>query len=353
VFFFLSVATLGFSVAVWKSHAAMFDTSHSGTIHFIDHYVVCTNDIARWESFHTLILGARTEPDRSGGQMRNIGLFQGWARGRHGGFIAKTPLPPTRGLGKGLPRYGFYIAAVDIDYHLRRLDEAGAIHGEPLRTAAEGDVGTVIHWQDPDGNQFEFWAPDVLPDGAMDDCGDARVGRISHGIFESRDLDRSKAFFRRYCSLEPVANSDIPHDTLVLRLAGGGRLIFRSVDTLEGRTTGCGLPDAHTALVVHRDDFFSNYARVWAELPEWEFDPRDGKPIEQPHSLPARTALHASPAGRKFRQITQRGDDWFDWDTNLFHFYGATPVDDSFKNYEAHPIDYYIYKLEKSQGSVH
>jgi predicted enzyme related to lactoylglutathione lyase len=330
----------------------MSDTAAApGTIHWIDHYVVCTNDIARWEAFHTRVLGARTEPDRSGGQMRNIGLFQGWARGRHGGFICKTPLPPTRGLGKGLPRYGFYIAAADIEHHLRRLDDAGALHNDPVRTSAEGDAGTVIHWQDPDGNQFEFWAPDVLPDGAMDDCGDERVGRISHGIFESRDLDRTEAFFRRYCALEAVKSADIPSDTLVLRLAAGGRLIFRRVDTLEGRTTGCGLPDAHTALLVHRDHFFSNYARVWAELPEWEFDPRDDKLIENPHSLPARTALHASPAGRKFRQITQRGDDWFDWDTNLFHFYGATPIGDSFARYEAHPIEYYVAELEKN-GAV-
>ena len=330
----------------------MSDTSRPGTIQWIDHYVVCTNDISRWEAFHSRVLGARTEPDRSGGQMRAIGLFQGWARGRHGGFISKAPLPPTRGLGKGLPRYGFYIAAADIDDHLRRLDDAGALRDDPVRTSAEGDAGTVIHWQDPDGNQFEFWAPDVLPDGAMDDCGDERVGRISHGTFESRDLDRTRTFFSRYCALEPVKSADIATDTLVLRLAAGGRLMFHKVETLEGRTTGCGLLDAHTALLVHRDDFFSNYARVWAELPEWEFDPLGNEPVENPQDLPARTVLHPSPAGRKFKQITQRGDDWFDWDTNLFHFYGATPIGDSFARYEAHPIDHYIHELERTGGKI-
>jgi len=284
--------------------------------------------------------------------MRTIGLFQGWARSRHGGFISKAPLPTTRGLGKGLPRYGFHIAATDIDHHLRRLDDAGALHDDPVRTSAEGDAGTVIHWQDPDGNQFEFWAPDVLPDGAMDDCGDERVGRISHGTFESRDLDRTRSFFSRYCALKPVKSADIASDTLVLRLAAGGRLIFHKVETLEGRTTGCGLPDAHTALLVHRDDFFSNYARVWAELPEWEFDPLGNKPVENPQDLPARTVLHPSPAGRKFKQLTQRGDDWFDWDTNLFHFYGATPIGHSFALYEAHPIDYYVHELERTPGSI-
>src|SRR5262249_50786130 len=154
-------------------------------------------------------------------------IFQTLTRGRQGGFIAKSPLPPTPGLGKGLPRYAFFIEAQDIDAHLRRLDEAGAVHSEPERTSAEGADGVAIFWQDTDGNQFEFWAPDEMPEGAMTDCGAERVGRISHAVFESRDLDRTAALFDRYCALEPSRRAGIATDTLVLPLASGGRLIFR------------------------------------------------------------------------------------------------------------------------------
>ncbi len=327
-----------------------------GAVHWIDHYVICTNDIARWEAFHVKVLGARTLPDPRG-VISDFGIFQSVGSMRLGGFTNLTPLPVTRGLGKGLPRYAFYILAADIDAHLRRLDAAGAVHTDPIRTSAEGDAGTTIYWQDPDGNQFEFWAPDALPDGAMHGCGPERVGRLSHAAFESRDLDRTAAFFERYCALEPIRSADLASNVLALRLAAGGRLVFHKVDELEGRTTGCGLRDAHTALLVRHEDFFRNYARVWEELPEWDVDLFfSGKKIDDLQSLrtlPARTALHPSAGGRKFRELTKRGDDIFDWDTNMFHFYGGMPVaGDSLAVYEGYSIERYINEWQKAHGNL-
>lgn len=324
-------------------------------VHWIDHYVICTNDLERYEAFHAKVLGAKTLPDVSG-QLRDFGIFQTVGSMRVGGFTNPTPLPPTRGLGKGMPRFGYFIDKADVDAHLRRLDEAGAQHTDPMRTSAEGDAGTVLYWQDPDGNQFEFWAPDVLPAGAMHGCGPERVGRISHGVYESRDLERTAAFFKRYCGLDPVKNADIAAGTLVLRLAAGGRLVFHAVEELEGRTTGCGLRDQHTALLVRHEDFFSNYGRVWAELPEWDVDlffsgKRPGP--QELRALPARTALHPSLGGRRFRELTGRGDDIFDWDTNMFHFYGGTPIGgDSLAVYEGHSIERYVIEWEKAHGNV-
>ena len=320
----------------------------AGTVQWIDHYVVCSEDVPRWAAFHAQVLGAVTLPDPGG---KLPGVFQSVARIRHGGFTALAPMPPTKGLGAGLPRYGYYVYAADIDAHLRRLDAAGALHGDPFRTAADGEPGTSIQWQDPDGNQFEFWAPDELPAGAMTECGPERVGRISHGVFESRDLERTAAFFKRYCDLDPVRNPDVAADTLVLRLGAGGRLVFKKVDRLGGRTTGMGLADAHTALLVHDDDFFPNYRRVWTDLPEWDFDPRGGKTIEHPETLPPRTVLHPSPAGRRFHALAQRGDDFFDWDTNLFHFYGGTPIDGSLAVYEGHAVEDYIDDWHRAHGT--
>jgi predicted enzyme related to lactoylglutathione lyase len=329
-------------------------SARPGTVYWIDHYVICTNDIDRWAAFHAKVLGGKLRPDPAGALI-GYGIFQDVASIRHGGFIAQAPLPPTRGLGKGMPRYGYYVFAADIDAHLKRLDEAGALHSAPIRTAAEGEPGTVIYWQDPDGNQFEFWAPDVLPAGAMDGHGAERVGRISHGVFESRDLDRTAAFFARYCALEPERSAGIASGTLVLRLAAGARLVFRKVDELEGRTTGCGLRDAHTALVVRDEDFFPNYARVFADLPEWDFNAVTGKVNETPDALrklPARTAQHPSPGGLKFKAATLRGDDFFDWDTNMFHFFGSAPVGDSYARYEGHAVEDMLNDWARTHGSL-
>jgi predicted enzyme related to lactoylglutathione lyase len=326
---------------------AMADGQQRGVVHWIDHYIVCTNDLPRWEAFHAKVLGAITEPTPP--EAQGLGIFQKLTRGRQGGFISKAPLPPTRGLGKGLPRYAFFICAEDIDAHLRRLDEAGAVHSAPVRVTQEGADGTAIYWQDPDGNQFEFWAPDAAPAGAMTDCGPERVGRISHGVFESRDLDRTAAFFGRYCALAPLKSADVSSDTLVLPLASGGRMIFRKVDELGRRTTGCGLTDAHTALVVRDEDFFFNYERIWAELPEWRHDVTTGDVVANGENMAPRTVRHPSGGGLRFYALTNRGDDFFDWDTNMFHFFGGEPIDGSMSLYTGRSIQHYVEQLSKTR----
>ena len=94
-----------------------------GTVYWIDHYVVRTNDGPRWERFHEEALGATLLPEPIEiGQRR--GTFQTFARCRHGGFLVRKPLPPTRGLRNGHPRYGFYVYAADIDEHRLRLQFA-------------------------------------------------------------------------------------------------------------------------------------------------------------------------------------------------------------------------------------
>jgi predicted enzyme related to lactoylglutathione lyase len=328
----------------------MSSNGRPGTVYWIDHYTVCTNDLDRFSAFHAQVLGGQQYPTPAGN-----GVFQDVARSKTGAFLLKRALPPTRGLGTGLPRYGFYIEAAEIDKHLARLEAAGAVHSAPQRTAAHGDAGTAIYWQDPDGNQFEFWAPDVLPAGAMSDCGAERVGRISHGVFESRDLERTAAFFAQYCGVERLPSADVAADSLVLRLAAGARLIFCKVDTLEGRTTGFGMPDPHTALIVRCDDFFPNYRRLWTDLPEWDFDfwGSTGEPVANPETFPARTFLHSSPAGRRFKALAGRGDGFLDPDTNFFHFFGGTPIrGDSMAIYEGRAVDFFIDEWEREHGTL-
>jgi len=191
-----------------------------------------------------------------------------------------------------------------------------------------------------------------MPAGAMEGCGSLKIGRISHGVFESRDLQRTADFFDRYCALTPLVNSDLTSDTLVLPLAGGGRLVFKKSESPGARTAGRGiLRDAHTALEVRPEDFWPSHERMWAELPEWDFDAeRDGILSGDWEHLPARTALHPSPAGRVWHEAFGRGDDWYDPDTNLFHFIGGAPVDGSMVNYEGHSLDEYAQAYLEPRG---
>jgi len=316
-----------------------------GTIYWIDHYTVGTNDLDRWITFHECVFGAVTEaasPER-----RRSGIFQNVARSRHGGFVQRHAMPPPVAPGEGLPRYAHFIWPEDLDEHMRRLDAERIPYAGPIRTSSDGDEGNAIYFVDPDGNQFEFWAPVAMPEGAMVDCGPLRVGRVSHVVYESRDLDRTASFFERYCTLEPQKSANVAADTLVLPLAAGGRLIFKRVATLQGRTSGFGTyRDLHTALVVREPDFWPNYERVWSELPEWDFDQFDGSlklAAADAENLPARTTLHGSPIGRAWKAAFGRGDDWYDWDTNLFHFYVGVPERGaSMATYEPRAIEAYM-----------
>ncbi len=301
-------------------------------------------------TFTAKFSGARSQPTAPE-RRQQVGIFQDLAAPcHHGGFVQRIPVPKSKGLGKGLPRHGLFVRPQDIDDHLRRLDQYHVNHTDPVRTSADGDEGISILWEDPDGNQFEFWAADRMPEGAMDGAGPTKVGRISHGVFESRDLQRTTDFFNHYCALEPLRNSDIPADTLVLPLAAGGRLVFKKVETLGERTSGFGKLNAmHDALVVRDEEFFPNYERMWAELPDWELDENKNFVGGGP-DLPPRTALHGSPAGRKFFDVYGRGDDWYDWDSNQFHFYGGVPQNGAMDQYEPHSMEFHIGEYRKAHG---
>ena len=87
---------------------------------------------------------------------------------RIGAFLQPENYPKGKELGKDMPRCGFYIRPEDIDSHLQRLDKHKIPHTGPVKTADNGDDGTAICFADPDGNQYEFWAPANMPQGAME-----------------------------------------------------------------------------------------------------------------------------------------------------------------------------------------
>lgn len=301
-------------------------------VYWIDHFVVATNDMNAWFEWAAGAIGADrhrfgglTTKDRKNGRAINCFMFIGDGSCHFGAFLQKEPLPPTKGLRKGTPRYGFFVRPEDIDKHMSRLNRHGISHKGPVRTHEDGDEGTAIYFEDPDGNQYEFWAPDRMPQGAMDVATPLKVGRVSSAVFGARQLPRAGEFFARFLSLRPAEGPHNPQDTLVMPLAGGGRIVYKLVDKVDERTIG-HRPwfSMHTALMVPDADFFPNYHILWEGLPEWEdAEHKLDVSIEEEDNLPSRTGLHTSPVGRKWKELHKRGDEFYDWDTHAFHLVGG------------------------------
>ena len=330
-----------------------------GAVHWIDHYVVGTNDMVAWVDWAVNATGITRRPIiglTTAARKRNIKItsFLWWEGGscRIGAFLQPEIYPPAKPLGEDLPRCGFYIRPDDIDTHLRRLDQHKIPHSDPIRTAADGDDGTLIFFADPDGNQYELWAPENMPEGAMEIATENRVGRISHAVFGTRDLARTTAFFETYCGVKAEQNSKTAEGTLVLRMRAGGRLIYKLVDKVDERVSGHGTWwDMHTALTVRDEEFLPSYRRMWAGIPEEKGYKGDlNLPIGEQEVLPARTGLHRSPVGIRWKEICDRGDEFYDWDCHSFHFIGGKTLkpDGSMALYQAIEQEHYLQDLAAS-----
>lgn len=337
----------------------MANVEPKGAVHWIDHYVVGANDLAGWADWANKAIGLPPRPMNgltTNMRKKNtpIFCFMWWEGGscRIGAFLQPENYPPAKELGKDMPRCGFYIQNQDIDKHLRRLDQHKIPHSDTIKTAADGDEGTVIHFADRDGNQYEFWAPVKMPEGGMEIATDQNVGRISHAVYGSRDLGRTAAFFEKYCGMEVERNAQVAEGTLVLRMRAGGRLVYKLVDQVDERIAGHS-PwwDMHTAFTVRDEDFFPNYRRMWEGLPEEagaKENLNDSRDKED--NFPARTGLHRSPVGYKWKEIYQRGDEFYDWDGHAFHFIGGIPRknDGSLALYETKEQEEYLRELQES-----
>jgi catechol 2,3-dioxygenase-like lactoylglutathione lyase family enzyme len=317
----------------------MLEDQRQGAIYWIDHYVVPTADAVRWGEFYTNVLGAvpridSDDPVRAARPARRAPVvFTYVGRCHVGGVGSEVPLTAS----SGLPRYSWFIRPEAIDEHLRRLDANGVPHSGPIRTSEVGEDGTAIRFADPDGNALELWAPARMPAGAMDDVTSAGVGSIAGATYECRDLGKTADFYSRYCGLDALQSADVAKDTVVFPLAAAGRIAFKQVDRLGDRTCGRALYRAlHTAFIVRDDEFMLTLDHMYAELPEWDFDP-DNLPnlsAEEAGALPARTGIHGNPIGPEWKRTLGRGDSFFDWDTNCYHFVAAAPVDGSMASFE-------------------
>src|SRR5262245_903527 len=184
-----------------RKESPMNTVEPKGAVHWIDHYVVGTNNMSAWVDWAVNATGIKRQPIiglTTEARKRNIKItsFLWWEGGscRIGAFLQPEIFPPAKELGRDLPRCGFYIRRADIDKHLSRLDRHKIPHSDAIPTASDGDEGTIIYFADPDGNQYEFWAPEQMPEGAMEIATSENVVRISNCVFRGRDLARAASF---------------------------------------------------------------------------------------------------------------------------------------------------------------
>ena len=358
--------------------------------HWLDHAAIPTNDVDVFAKWAVRALGVRPggylgvstverqknvpihifmaidDGDRAGEEMG--GDLDSILSHQHiGPFLVPEIMPEmTAPLGKGTPRYGFYICAEDINRHMARLHEidhearnpktanpnqngAGVArslpYSDPIRASFAGEEGTVIYFQDPDGSQWEFWAPDEMPKGAMSDRTKLGVGRLASATYGSRDLQKTADFMAEFCGLEAAKVGAGDGDTLVLPLAAGPRIVYQRVTEADQRCkagTGIGL---HVSLTVHADDLIPLYEKMWDKLPEWVGSGSNGD--EPP---PFRTEMHGSLVGRRLKKMLGRGDYFLDGEGHIFHFHGtfSKTEDGSLPEYETKLDSTYLYEIAEA-----
>lgn len=293
----------------------MSEDHRPGAAVWIDHFVLPTNDVLRWKRFAEHALGG---VDLHPGEQTDRIAFVQVGTHHNGGSLRAEQLPDPPQLGTGLPRYGFYVRPEDIDTHLRRFEELGVEATDPVHISTGGEDGTAVYFRDPDGNELELWAPRSLPPGAMESGNPTGLGRISHAVLESRDLDRSLDFHSRFLAVDPIYSADIPQEMVALRLAGGGRLLFQKIEA-DMPTRGGERSGVHAAFTVRDEEWDLVHERLWEGLPEAPrevADPRDSASEHQLH--PAWTRQRGSMLRRGM--ALPRGYGFTDWDNNPFHY---------------------------------
>ena len=361
-------------------------TTNSGrmTAHWLDHVAIPTNDLNVFTDWAVMTLGLR--PGKFHGistaeRQKNVpvhvflmmyednGEDHGLGPHHIGAFLTPEIMPEiTAPLGKGTPRHGFFIDPKDIDKHMARLEEIDHLarnptyfnpnqHGtgierslpysDPIRTSFAGEEGTIIYFKDPDGSDWEFWAPDKMPESAMADVTKLGVGRLSSVTYGSRDLQKTADFMAEFCGLEAAEGGSGDGNTLVLPLAAGPRIVYERVTEPDQRCkagTGIGL---HAALTVHADDWIPLYEELWDKLPEWDGPGANG---DEPPAF--RTEVHGSLVGRRFKKMLGRGDYFLDGEGHIYHFHGgcSSRKDGTLADYDVKKDETYLLEIAEAKG---
>src|SRR5438874_80368 len=102
----------------------MAEDQRPGTIYWIDHFAVPSNDLDQWIKFQVNVIGAklhRINGLTTEARQRNQGIaaFCATPYSMVDAFLSSDPLPAAAEPGVRFPRFGFFIRPEDIEEHLR------------------------------------------------------------------------------------------------------------------------------------------------------------------------------------------------------------------------------------------
>ena len=170
----------------------MADDELRGAVHWIDHFVVGTNDLVAWADWAVNATGVAPSPIRgvtTAARKRNqpFQCFLWWddPSCRMGAFLQSEMYPPSKELGHDTPLCGFYVRPEDMDRHVQRLDRHAIPHTSPARIETEGDPGiTVFCLDDRIGHQVDIALDKLIVEFTSDQPfdGENRVVWIGHGL---------------------------------------------------------------------------------------------------------------------------------------------------------------------------
>ena len=329
------IATTG-TFGTDQTRLSMLDVEPKGAVHWIDHYVVGTNDMGAWADWAVNATGITRRPLiglTTAARKSNIKItcFLWWDGGscRIGAFLQPEIYPPAKALGEDLPRCGFYIRPEDIDFICAgsidtRFRIPTRLAQPPMATKAPSSISPIRT-----ATNMSFGRRCICRKAPWRSARLKKSAASVTPFYGARDLGRTADFFEKYCGIAPEQNSKTAEGTLVLRLRAGGRIVYKLVDQVDERVSGHGTWwDMHTALTVRQEEFLPNYRRMWEGIPEEKGYKADlNLSLEEQEALPARTGLHRSPVGIRWKEICDRGDEFYDWDCHSFHFIGGKPLE--------------------------
>jgi catechol 2,3-dioxygenase-like lactoylglutathione lyase family enzyme len=206
----------------------------------LDHVAFPVRDLRRAEKFYLEIVGLTflTQRKNADGSPRHTYVKAG--ENIVGLTLPGVSVPASE---SGAPRYGIALASEDLlDAAAARIRASGARSGEVESHSKDSPFIKAFQFLDPDDNQMELCVrrrPLAPKDG------------ISHVIFETANLAKSRRFYTEALGLKPIG--EVRGETL-FEFANHQILGVKEVAELSERTKRKGRA-CHVAFNVSQEDF--------------------------------------------------------------------------------------------------
>lgn len=210
----------------------------SGDVRHLDHFVVAVMDAERAEKFYTEVLGAKTLKYENSPNMTRVFMKLGE---NHVGLFSQAKALPRRDGVNSFPRHSFQVPDDQFDLMAEKIRAASAF----VRVIANDSdlncpwTGGLV-FQDSEGNFFE-----IAPAQGINKA------RLHHLHFDTKDLDASVEFYKRFlnCAVEQQSGS-----MAVVAVPSKQWIVLNQVEELS-EVTKTSYRGRHFAFAITDDNF--------------------------------------------------------------------------------------------------